>query len=1839
MDTTSATSTPLSIKNILESVADARENLIQRLQGIEDNLNKKYGQEITALESDYTRNTKAEEEKYQNDRQKLIKEHPDDKSRLEELEKKHTETLKSFQEKLNKAVHDVKSKAIEEIIGVISGIDSRLSKDDLTFSDLGYVLNQIKAELTINSAVKFLSEWHDNIQTLSKGLSDDTGFAAKKYSELKTLLAKSEESAKKVTEGVSNVGESMAEADAQFKEAFDGIIRDFAKKITEENKTDKDLLNAIAIAHGGAEKSLEDLKKTYSTLDGVQDQKIEGALKKSIVEMLRARHKDLDKNEEALDKIADVYIKHAQSRKKLVSAVEGAESGWEKARKVREKYIAKDTVGGRLLKMIVAGSKASKEKRGFYAGMRDSIKEDVRKDYDSFFYKDATGLLGNGRAYLGAFLESLFLHKRKIKTAEKDFQKNGEEAEQKIRQIATSAGKVQPSIGTGGNSTAPEVATGKASGHAAGKRNIEDGIHVVGEKGAELLVKQGNSVSVLQIKPDVSAPASIGVSPSGASQGQSMESSAEFERKQQETEDRHSIAKHTETIVELLREGNEIAKKKETEKKGGGSLLDSLFGLLGMFKPLLKNLLKGLGKLGKFGASLFKKAGSLLGRGARGLGGALKTGGRMGLNALKGAGGLAKGILGKLGPAAMIGMGLYDAYQGWNDEDLHRRAFGLKEGEKASTGQKIQAGMASAGAGILNIGSDIASFFGMDSLAEKIRIDPATLAQAYQTPLKSFGKMITGLTDGVPILGDAVKGLGDFIDSSPMLKGAVDWLDDHNPTKLLTEGIGSAVDWISSDHKWEDVKKGCGNILGTISGGMSDLWKGITGNFSKTNDWLKKKSDVVFNFIKEYNPLALILKGYEKIKGFVMEKYQKITSWWEENNPFNPIINFFTSIGEFFKSLKLSSMLENVLDIPGRDYLLGWLRDKGLASGAYVRSSSRGTLAVIGEGKEDEAVMPISKLARFALESFDLLEGRMSGFANADTHHGDRNADMLANMRRSLREEKKLDIPSILISIDETAKDMQKNLDSICKMVRLIKVDGITLGEMLDHPMTAKVGGVGQQGMQTPGAQAGAGQAQYGAGNPQLYAGDSPSGNAAPFVGGKRAPGIGGRYGAIAGKRDELVLAKPQRALNARGKHMDWSQATNNPGNVGNTDQGGTYIFPDLQSGLKAQRDLLKERYTTDGRGNRLTLTQMCQKYTPTCWRTALPTWSKYSGIGVNEVPNLDDPQVMARLMKAIHIAEGSASWVSPDEVDYALGLKQMPQGYQKKDYRQLTEKGKALLAQGSPHEQTMNPAPSPSSTPPSSVIPQAQFVPAANGDPYKQTLVPQQQSPAANPTMNPVQGGEGFNGDSSSVINFGSASAQKSFDSINPTFRARLLGAAQEFLSKTGKKIRISGPRSSRRTINEQSGIKAQNKEGYAADPSFDAPHVQGLAVDVKKEDASAMDNLGLLTKFNLSRPLWNNGKGIVDRKGRHIVEEWHIEPAERRVSSAAGAAAKDSRTLMSIFGASPEYFGASGKDYSGSGLTGKNPSVPGLSKTNPIQNTPPMAAQNTPPIANVPPTPPSGGTMQPMQQQAHTPGMGLGGQSGTPQYGGGNLASRLLGIARKNAEISGVHGYSKGNREGTNQFDCSSFVGRSLQEAGYNVGPISNFNTGTMGGILKNLGFQWHDGLDGVQPGDIVWGNGHTEIAIGGGKSIGALNPRKGVGIHPLSWHRYTGYWRDGAISQMSPEEAAVVGQTPSIQGGPNPAIPGQGGNVRDAMGGVQVPDMGQAAGPSAGPQIQGSPQAQAQQAAQAYYESGGGGNVYAPTTNVMGGGGNADKGGATFLTTKDPMSWIILQGNTVH
>lgn len=85
-------------------------------------------------------------------------------------------------------------------------------------------------------------------------------------------------------------------------------------------------------------------------------------------------------------------------------------------------------------------------------------------------------------------------------------------------------------------------------------------------------------------------------------------------------------------------------------------------------------------------------------------------------------------------------------------------------------------------------------------------------------------------------------------------------------------------------------------------------------------------------------------------------------------------------------------------------------------------------------------------------------------------------------------------------------------------------------------------------------------------------------------------------------------------------------------------------------------------------------------------------------------------------------------------------------------------------------------------------------------------------------------------------------------------------------------------------------------------------------------------------------------------------------------------------------------------------------------------------------------------------------------------------------------------THGYDQNHRAGGIDYDCSSLVWFSLKQAGF---PLSGgpFTTREMDGVLRQQGFQkfpFNRAL--LQPGDILWRSGHTEIYIGNGKTVGA-------------------------------------------------------------------------------------------------------------------------------------------------
>lgn len=134
--------------------------------------------------------------------------------------------------------------------------------------------------------------------------------------------------------------------------------------------------------------------------------------------------------------------------------------------------------------------------------------------------------------------------------------------------------------------------------------------------------------------------------------------------------------------------------------------------------------------------------------------------------------------------------------------------------------------------------------------------------------------------------------------------------------------------------------------------------------------------------------------------------------------------------------------------------------------------------------------------------------------------------------------------------------------------------------------------------------------------------------------------------------------------------------------------------------------------------------------------------------------------------------------------------------------------------------------------------------------------------------------------------------------------------------------------------------------------------------------------------------------------------------------------------------------------------------------------------------------------------------------------------------------------HGYDQPGRMGQD-FDCSSLVGRSLVHAGFNYPAGFSPSTREMKRYLEAIGFVWHDGLGGVQRGDILWKPGHTAFAISSNRIVEAcINERGGISggrkgdqtgneirTTNINNYNWAGYWRytvQAEEEDMTPEQA---------------------------------------------------------------------------------------------------------------
>lgn len=152
----------------------------------------------------------------------------------------------------------------------------------------------------------------------------------------------------------------------------------------------------------------------------------------------------------------------------------------------------------------------------------------------------------------------------------------------------------------------------------------------------------------------------------------------------------------------------------------------------------------------------------------------------------------------------------------------------------------------------------------------------------------------------------------------------------------------------------------------------------------------------------------------------------------------------------------------------------------------------------------------------------------------------------------------------------------------------------------------------------------------------------------------------------------------------------------------------------------------------------------------------------------------------------------------------------------------------------------------------------------------------------------------------------------------------------------------------------------------------------------------------------------------------------------------------------------------------------------------------------------------------------------------------------------------------YSQAYRTGSNSSDCSSFVGKALNEAGFNI-DINGFTTATMPKILTGLGFEqkpYTYNVDELRPGDILYfrrnGKGHTEIYTGNGELTGAHSTKSGVSTRKWGLNKgqydFTHYfrWPSNDIPMSAPIASNEHTKAKRVWGGDeNPNI-GRNGEV---------------------------------------------------------------------------------------
>ncbi|REE95154.1 phage-related minor tail protein [Thermomonospora umbrina] len=171
---------------------------------------------------------------------------------------------------------------------------------------------------------------------------------------------------------------------------------------------------------------------------------------------------------------------------------------------------------------------------------------------------------------------------------------------------------------------------------------------------------------------------------------------------------------------------------------------------------------------------------------------------------------------------------------------------------------------------------------------------------------------------------------------------------------LLSPFIAMLIDSVTKSKTFKKI----------VSGAMSGV--------SASIKWIKKAASGVWNWIKKNWPLLLgillgpfgyaigkIIQNWDKVKAKLGEVWDALKNGVKA--PINAVIDAWNSL-DFSISIKIPSWVPGV---GGKGFSISDLFPDipRLAEGGLVRNRPGGTLALIGEGGEDELVVPLSRLS------------------------------------------------------------------------------------------------------------------------------------------------------------------------------------------------------------------------------------------------------------------------------------------------------------------------------------------------------------------------------------------------------------------------------------------------------------------------------------------------------------------------------------------------------------------------------------------------------------------------------------------------------------------------------------------------------------------------------------------------------------------------------------------------------------------------------------------------------------------------------------------------------------